>query len=75
MNDAALRVLWKAVLDRRAPPFDRALGICAYWASDPYRFGSVLGREIPEEGGNVIQIFTRAAIRWVPGAGPQAVER
>lgn len=73
MTDAALRVLWKAVLDRRAPPFDRSLGIANFWAQSPYEYGPVLSNEIPEDGGSVIQMFGSAAIRWTPGVGAQKV--
>lgn len=75
LPEKALQTLWHAVRKSdRQVPFDRRLGICNRWTEEPYRFGSPLGPEQDDGEGGVIQVFTRAAIRWTPGVGPEVIE-
>lgn len=73
MNDQALKTLWSAVMLSKAPPFNRALGICARWCEAPYAYGPALSKELPQDDGSTLQLFAQKAIRWTPGVGASDV--
>lgn len=70
--DEVLMDLWTAALGRKAPPFSRELGLCAFWVNDPCRYGSPLGPE-REAAGATYQVFSAAILRWTPGVGVEQV--
>ena len=70
--DKALQDLWNAT--QSGAPFDKRLGICAFWADHYKELGSPSG---PERSSTVVgvsyQAFTRGIVRWTPGKGAEIV--
>jgi hypothetical protein len=64
-----LAAIWYGVRDD--VPRIESWGIPKFWATDPYRWGSVMGPEESDKDGSMVQPFTRGAIRWRPGSGAE----
>lgn len=75
MTPEALDILWRAVLLSRAPLRVPGNAIADRWAASPFDFGPALSRELDLPGGGKVQVFSAAAIRWMPGGQAEVVKQ